>query len=285
MRLFTLLFTLVFAACGSSKKSEVSTAETLKPDESNHHLAISVNVDGNLHEWPEPLPGYSKETSLHFGVTDNKDFLFIAVACNEDRMQRKMLRAGMEIYISENGKKETLTGIAFPLPSTKTNRQPATADEIKLPEQNAKDYKSLQSAELTQLQTFGFKKTADGSYPLSNPNSIKVAYTWSDNNFFNIEYAIPLKELFTDASANNNIQVGFKLNGFSSKDNNPQGGRSNGVRGGGGMRGGSGMRGGGMRGGGGMRQNHEGSQGMNNMSEISKDQSFWIKYTISTDGK
>ncbi len=265
------MLALVLAGCGSSKKNESSAADTLKPDEGNHNLGIAVQVDGKLNEWPEPLPGYSRETAMHFGVTNDNDFLYIAVACSDERMQRKLLAMGMQVYISESGKKETVTGIAFPLPAVKTYLPPAPDDDVATAAQKTKDFKSKQLADQNQVRIFGFKKTADGTYTL-HENNFTVAYSQGSNNFFNIEYAIPVKEIFSNTVNSQSLQVGFKLNGYSGKDSKSQGGSYAGGAGRGGMRGG-GMRGGGMR-------NEYGSQG-GYMSELNKDQSFWTKYVIT----
>jgi uncharacterized membrane protein YgcG len=284
-----LLCMLMFGACSSSKKNESSNSESL-PEEGAHQLAIAVNVDGDLSEWPSPLPGYSKETSLHFGVTNNNDYLFIAVACADQQMQRKMLRAGMEIYISDFGKKETVTGIEFPMPAGRVNAPPQTTDDGNGAAERPGNFKTAALASETELRTFGLKKTPDRTYPINGSN-FKVATAWANNDFLNIEYAIPLKELYTGAnsSSNKSIQVGFKLNGFKHDENSRS---ANGSNAGGGMYGG-GMRGGGMRGGGirggGMRGGMRGGRmypGSNSAAEMmSKDQSFWTKYTVSSAGK
>jgi hypothetical protein len=274
---------LLAGSCGSSKKSEGARGATVPTGEGSHRLDITVNIDGKVNEWPQPLPGYSKETALHFGITNNQEYLFVAVACNEDRVQRKMLRSGMELYISENGKKQTLTGIGFPLPSIQSARQELATSEIETPERTSNHPKSTRNTELTQMQIFGLSKTTNGVYPIDQTDC-KVAYNWSDNNFFNIEYAIPLKEVFPETATvnNSNIQIGLKLNAFAYSNGSASRGASAGGRQagyGGGMRGG-GMRGGGMRGGG-MRQNGEADGGTNSMTDVAKDQTFWTKYSVS----
>jgi hypothetical protein len=279
---------ILSAGCGTSKSTTSSDPEISAPEISYQHpsLPVKIEVDGKLNEWPEPLPGYDKETSIHYGITNNKDFLFIAVSTSEQPMQTKILRTGLEVYISANGKKEKTTGIAFPLPSQNAARLEGRQGTEGPEEQRSAG--SMRKAVLsrdTQLRVFGFKKLADGDYPLST-NNCKVVMDWGENNFLNIEYAIPLTELFANNANTANLQIGFDINGFKANGNGEGRGSSTarvgGSNRGGGMRsGGGGGMGGRMHGGGGENwKQGEGRSMEQGMQNTTKEQTFWTRYAV-----
>ncbi len=241
-----------------------------------------IAIDGNLDDWPSPLPYYDEKSTIAYDVTNDRDNVYIIMKASDVQLQRKIMRAGMKVWIDSSGKKEQSTYINYPLESS----EPMRTMQGEGAKPNPAERKKRMEDHLRNIVFAGFDG-CNGSFLVAQTNScdIHVSIGYDDFNQMIWEASIPIKSFYKKISHKEDgkvIAVCFEIEGIKRTGNDGgegagRGGGSGGMRGGGGgMRGGGGgMRGGGgggMRGGG--NRPAEGSQQQENMTETTKT---WFK--------
>ncbi|MFI5186459.1 MAG: hypothetical protein ACHQF0_07030 [Chitinophagales bacterium] len=241
-------------------------------------------TDGKDTEWPEQKFEMDPATEIKYALDNDTQNLYLALIIPDSRMQTKMMRNGMELYIDSKAKKKEGKGIEFPVkrdPSTDNslmnfrNQGNEEGNEQETPEQRKAKMKTIRAAmalNLTSIKVFGFAGDQPEEQGLAMPGSAIVAFAWDTANIMCIEYKIPLSLLEVSASfTQKDISVGWKVNGFQK----PSGKSSSGSSGG--------NHHGGYGGGGGRRNSGSGGYGnegnkQQDFENSMKDQSFWTKY-------
>lgn len=256
---------------------------------------INHILDGLTKEWPDTNFTTDPETQVKYAFDNNNEFLFIAMRVPEFRMQMKLGRNAMKLFIDPKAKKKESKGIEFPVKSEAPTltMPPGDGDMRSAPagEKPHFDKKMMRASfasNMLYMNVFGFDESGTQSQGLDLPGKANIAFAWDSADVMHIEYRIPLS-LLGDLNSldNKEFSIGWKINGRQFSANREGGGEAGGEgmrgggrgrgEGGGGYGGGRGFGGGGNRfGGGGGNNSHD----RTDMEKMMKDQSIWNKYTI-----
>lgn len=286
MKTCFLSLLVFFVSCSSSKKTQDTAAapeiiHVRFPDDSSH-----IVVNGDLSDWNMNTMHTDNTTGISTYITTDTANLYIALHIDDQALQMKALRMGMEVYFDVTGNHAQNMYLSYPI-MPQTDEDPENSFKQSA---SAKGYKSMKQKLIGEdmiMQTTGFKTTPDGMHQKYNNNGPKAIVATDVTNNLVYEAAIPLRDIYgsdfkTAVKNNSQLSIGFKLNAFpkeylNENNNESGGGGMQGGGGGGGMNGGGGMRGGGRNGGGGFNGAGR-STGYNpvNKEEMVKDSQFWI---------
>lgn len=194
----------------------------------------------------------------------------------DEQMQRRILKAGVDIYFDAKANKSKTVDLTYPERNTRENGGGFNKNELLL--------------EADAYNVSGFLNMESGQYSSTDKKSaIKVALKFNSDSSLVYEAAIPmnnvLKDGLTKKALRKNFSIGIVVGALA--ESHPPGGRYNdqsmaggsrmqpriGI--GGGMRG-MGMGMGGMRGGFGRR-----GGAMNNNSNGPKDEALWNTFSFA----
>lgn len=269
--IITAIISLILVeSCGGSKKTSSSSGTS---EEKFYSRRLTPVIDGKMNEWGETLL-YDNNTKSIYALANDDTALYIVIKAVDRMQQMKIVQGGMEIWIDDKAKKKKSTGIKFPMggggmamPTGRSNGQ----------EKDGQDKAMRQQMRLKMLtmELTGFKEGINGSHDVYSNLQVKPVIDWDDKDNMIYELVIPFAALDETVRANlANISIGIVIKGLK-MDEAPGGGMPAGGPPGGGRPGGGGPPGGGMRpGGGGMPDRSQ-------MDNMSKDNSFWTKYTIA----
>ncbi len=282
---FLLLLVLFcfFVSCSSSKKTEGTAAapEVIHvsfPNDSSH-----IVVNGDLSDWNMNTIHTDNSTGISTYITTDTANLYIALHIDDQALQMKALRMGMEIYFDVTANHAQNMYLSYPIMS-QTDDNPENSFQQSA---SAKGYKSMKQKLIGQdmiMQTTGFKITPDGMHQKYNNNGPKAIVATDVTNNLVYEAAIPLRDIygndFRSAIKNNSqLSIGFKLNAFPKEYlNQTENSASTGGGNGGGFNGGGGGMHGGGRGSGGGFNSTGRTTGYNpvNKEEMVRDSQFWL---------
>lgn len=279
----TIILSIAFAG---SFSPTLATASPVASDTS----IIQHTQDGKLLEWPSEKFTVDNDTKLKYAIDNDSRNLYVALLIPDYGTQMKMMRTGMTIYIDLKAKKKEGRGIEFPVKPDKgetftptEGARPARNDGEEQDASKRNTYRimmrnSMAIKQLNTIKIFGFGESDPVQQVLDVPGSIQVTYKCDTAEAMEIEYRIPLSLLGDAASLHEKlISIGCKIHAMEMRAGGfSDGGGGMGGMGGGGMRGGGGGRMGGGRGG-------MGGGGMGGMDRESmmREQSFWVKYTLT----
>ena len=63
-----------------------------------HYQSTPVVADGQAGDWPQPLRFTNPRHTLSFNITNDGKNVYVCVLTKDDRMQRRILRAGMDVF-------------------------------------------------------------------------------------------------------------------------------------------------------------------------------------------
>ncbi len=253
---------LLIESCGSTKNASTSSGESEEKYYSRHLTPV---IDGKMNEWGETLM-FDNSTKCIYSIANDDVALYIAIKAADRTQQMKIVQGGMEIWIDYTAKKKKSTGIKFPLgggrmamPAGGSNRQ------------DPKEMRQQMKLNMQTMELVGFKEDLNGSHNVYSTIQVKPAIEWDDKDNMVYELAIPFAVLDEAVRANlATISIGIFVKGIKMEQgfgDRPAGGPPGGRMPGGGAPGGS-------RPGGGMPDQAQ-------MENMSKDNSFWTKYTLA----
>lgn len=252
-----------------------------------------VTADGISREWEIPLRYYDYNSKLQYTVTNDTSNLYICIRACDEISQKKIIRAGMQIWIDTSGKKKEVTGILFPLANLsngeyKKHSSYRDSSETKTPLFQKTDSKSIKrryDRQPKEIQLVGFKPPIEGTVFLKNGFGIIANIDWDSIGVMTYEAIIPFRTFYknqlTAKDSTKLFDVTIKIPAIALT--NTQRGGDAGMRGGSDMRGGNGMSGGsGMHGGGrgGMHSENGNSQGASGEMNEPNTIHIWIKLAL-----
>ena len=200
-----------------------------------------VKIDGMPQEWKLPLRYYDAGTKLFFAFANDDKNLYLCFQAPDEMNQVKIMRAGMEIYLSTKGKHKV--SVTFPLAD---QSEPAPSQNDNGDRQNT-DRKTRRTSFIlqnTMMDVKGFE-TRNGLIPINDTSGINAAINWDENDKLTYEVAIPLKEWFginyTDADISKDISLDIVINAVKRQVHPGGSGNSFSGKGRGGRMGGGGM--------------------------------------------
>jgi len=284
MRFSFLLPVFLLHGFTSPRNLSVEDFKESKSDTSFTHI-----IDGKVTEWSPASFETDMLTEIKYAKDNDAQNLYLALIIPSTRIQMKIMRQGMELYIDIKDKKKAKQGIEFPVKRDQTTENTMTSPRSQrdeenpgkeTPEQKKARFKAMRASmtlNLVSMKVFGFSEDKSEEQGLIMPGSANVAFAWDSTETMCIEYKIPISLLGASSSlSQKEITLGWKLNGFQMSSNNSSSGESSQ---GGGRHGGGGGRHGGGGGGGGYHNQGEASN-QQDIQNLMKDQSFWTKYTF-----
>jgi len=79
------------------------------------HSDTTHEVDGDIKEWSDSSFIKDAVTNISYAFANNNTHLFVALKCTDPRMQLKLMRLGMQLYIDVKGKHKEGMGVGFPV--------------------------------------------------------------------------------------------------------------------------------------------------------------------------
>ncbi len=242
----------------------------------NHYQSSSVIIDGDASDWQTPLRYSNSSYTLSYNITNDEKNIYLCMITKDEQMQRRILKAGVDIYFDAKANKSKTVDLTYPERNTRENGGGFNKNELLL--------------EADAYNVSGFLNMESGQYSSTDKKSaIKVALKFNSDSSLVYEAAIPmnnvLKDGLTKKALRKNFSIGIVVGALA--ESHPPGGRYNdqsmaggsrmqpriGI--GGGMRG-MGMGMGGMRGGFGRR-----GGAMNNNSNRPKDEALWNTFSFA----
>lgn len=228
-------------------------------------------IDGSSSDWNTTLE--SESPGVSYGISNDSENLYIRLNITDQDVQRKILMAGLTLWIDTTGRKKEDLGIICPI-----QKAPARMDEKAM--KGMTNPHDFNKNELLEAEFIGFSKSICSYYISNNPYKINVSIDIDEFKSMYYEMKIPLLTIYKEFSdlTNKELSIGFET-GSIEKPNRDQ--MSSNM--GGGRPGGMGGRSGGLGGGpsGGMGGNSGGmSEGMSNqasMQSLSSPTKFWVK--------
>lgn len=261
-----IVLLILLESCGSSKKTGSSSGTS---EDKYYSRLLTPVIDGKMNEWGETLL-FDNSTKCIYAIANDDSALYIVIKAMERSQQMKIVQGGMEIWIDDMAKKKKSTGVKFPVGggsmSMPTGRTSGGG-------QDSKEMRQQMKLKMLTMELKGFKEGLNGPQSVSSNVQVKPVIDWDDKDNMIYEVVIPFAALDETVRAKlTHISIGIFIKGLK-MEQGP----------GGGMPGG-GMPGGGRPGGGppgGMRPGGGGMPDQSQMENISKDNSFWTKYTIA----
>jgi hypothetical protein len=272
----TIVLLILLQSCGSSKKAGSSSAT---PEEKYYSRHLTPVVDGKMNEWGETLL-YDNSTKCIYALANDDSALYIAIKASDRTQQMKIVQGGMEIWIDGTAKRKKSIGVKFPLgggsmqmPAGRTSGREQDSKEM------AKQMRLQMKLKMLTMELAGFKEDLNGTQSVYSNVPVKPVIEWDDKDNMIYELVIPFAAMDETVRANlHNISIGIFIKGLKMEQGSGGGMPAGGPPGGG-------MPGGGRPGGGppgaGMRPGGGGMPDQSEMENMSKDNSFWTKYTIA----
>lgn len=237
-----------------------------------HYQSTPVTADGQTDDWSLPLRFINPPHTLAFNVTNDAKNIYVVVMTKDERMQQRILRAGMDVFFDPKGKQNHSIGLSYPESNTDPNDAAFTTPNPKAALLN----------EASVYNTSGFLNVENGQFNVNDKTTqIRIAMSFHSDSTLVYEAIVPLYTLLRKGALDpktlkKNFSVGIVVGNLpdrSANNRNQGGGGGFRPRMGFGM-GGMGMGGGGMRGGGGNRNSNTNNQ--------PKDESDWYTFRFAT---
>jgi hypothetical protein len=183
-------------------------------------------IDGFNSDWAKPLPYFDSKEKIAYGVSNDRDNIYILLSTRDPLEQRKILEGGLTVWINSQAEKNenTSVGIGFPTDS-RNNRE---RNLMAAAQPDAYKNKPISPDDLRDYSLFGFNKeepVEHYDYDSSNAEGIQVKINLSSLGELVYEASIPLASIYPKSSTPfaKSIAVGFFMDGLP-----PQAGRRNG---------------------------------------------------------
>lgn len=171
--------------------------------------SIPVNVDGQAIEY-QHMRNYINETKMTYSLSNDRKNLYLCLRTSDETMQKKIMRAGMEIWIDTTVREKKITGILFPLANGYKMKPEVTGlpldGERQRPDFSIMKQKFLLGQTFMQLE--GFRHVPNGLSHLENNSGIKVRINWDSTNAMVYEASVPFKTFYRESlTAKDSIKV------------------------------------------------------------------------------
>jgi len=179
-----------------------------------------VIIDGSVSEYQD-FRFYNKETKMFYSLYNDNANLYVCLKTNDEAMQMKIMKVGMEIWIDTLEKSKEQNGILFPLAKGNSinmdGMKPQTNHEKQKPDFNT--VKNNFFLEQNFMILVGFKNTTKGLTSLEDKSGIKVKINWDSTNSMIYEAIIPFitfyKESLSNIDSTKFFTLTLNINAFS----------------------------------------------------------------------
>lgn len=105
-------------------------AQKKKKEEYQLVPPFPVTVDANLLEWDGKLTPIGQDSSWSFAVTNDSEFIYLAVLVKNEMLQYEAVRNGIVLNINKDGKKKDGAQLIFPIPDSESRRAMSQDDNF-----------------------------------------------------------------------------------------------------------------------------------------------------------
>jgi hypothetical protein len=169
-------------------------------------------IDGILNDWAEPIKFTSNQAGFQMAFSNDSMALYVALKVTDHRMQMKMMREGLRLFIDGGGKKSESRLVEYPLPLPPPKASEGGPDRP--------DTFAMKKRVLQNLNTFGvsgMNGIPNGNLQPGNPYDVEAAAAWDSLGQMTLEYQLPLK--YFDISVSTAIiSMGLFLPGSNAMD-------------------------------------------------------------------
>ena len=145
-------FNLLFAGCNAYEATYEKTP---------------LNIDGLSSDWTTTLDSKGN-SSFSYGISNDKENLYVRININDPSIQKKMMLAGLTVWIDTTGKKKENFGITCPIEKT-------------LPKMDRNKMKQMQNTpvwkqnQLLEAEFLGFKEYTENYFISQNPYDVEIS--------------------------------------------------------------------------------------------------------------
>lgn len=220
-----ILIAMILLACGSSKNVQQSAIVQSIPWQRDSFVANGDDAD-----WVSALTPLDEKLGISYGVSNDKDNLYIRLSSQNEITIQRILRGGLTVYINNHGVKEEAgaAGISFP-----TGNRVQKGDKLLNDRPELQQNKHVALDAVQDYSLFGFRdiKTPENfDYGKPNPAGIELGIGLNNAGAVVYEVTVPLTAFLAEADLRNPGRKSFAL-GFVLDPVPGQGG----SRGGGGL--------------------------------------------------
>lgn len=152
----------------------------------------ALKIDGNLNDWNDSLKHYNENTGFSFNISNNKDYLYLAIKSQDKKNLSRILARGISFSVNTEGKKKPGQTVVFPV-FDRGSQLPKPAN-VKTEGQVQKNQEQILS-KIKQIKVYGFADVLDGAISLQNTYGISAAANFDAQDNMVIEIAIPFRLL------------------------------------------------------------------------------------------
>ncbi len=176
---------------------------------------------------------YNNITNMFYSLSNDNDNLYLSIKINDEKMQAKIMAAGMEIWIDTTANSTKQTGILFPLANYNKMYLYKTSYIINN-ESLIQDLKVMKQNFLFEqpfMLLIGFMNTTNGLCSLEDNSGIKVKITWNNTNSMIYEAVIPFNTCYkeTDIDGLKTITLTININALTMPQKSQSGRCSKGM--------------------------------------------------------
>ena len=230
-----------------------------------------LNIDGSSSDWTTTLDS-KDNNSFSYGISNDNENLYIRININDQSIQKKLILAGLTVWVDTTGRKNETFGITCPI-----KKAPPKIDRnFKQRTQSTPNWSNNQ---LLEIEFIGLKDQVEIYYLYDNPYSVEVSIDQDEFKSLYYEMKIPFKSIYSDYSdiSLKTLSIGLETGALEmpSPGSGPVGmsGRPGGMSGGG--KGGG--RSGGMPGGGKGVGRSIGMPNNSSVTNMTTPTKVWIK--------
>lgn len=148
-----------------------------------HYQATPIVADGQADDWPQPLRFTNPRHTYSFNITNDNRNLYVCIMTKDDRMQRRILKAGMDVFFDQKGQENHDIDLSYP--------ESNTADALSSPDSASSKHALLTAA--TTFNTSGFLNIENGQFSKGDKACpIKVALALHADSTLVYEAVVPL---------------------------------------------------------------------------------------------
>ncbi|MCK5028210.1 MAG: hypothetical protein KAR57_01155 [Bacteroidales bacterium] len=147
-----------------------------------------LKIDGSSSDWKTTLESRNNN-SFSYGISNDKENLYIRININDQDIQRKLILAGFTVWIDTTGKKKENVGISCPIKKTlpKLNK-----NKIK----EMKDSPEWNKNQLLESEFIGFKEYTETYFISQNPYGVEISIDQDKFKSLYYEMKIPFKSIY-----------------------------------------------------------------------------------------
>jgi len=221
--------------------SPVNAQKLKSVQEGNVRAPSNIKIDGKLSEWNDAFQAYNTTTSLSYTVSNDDNYLYLAVKSTDQMNSNKIAAAGLNFTINTADKKKEAGAFALIFPiankSVMTGMLPqhggpggpgdgfgggpgggAPGNPFILDSATADKLHKTTIDGAKEIKLVGFKDIPDSVISIYNEYGIKAAINYDTKGNLTYEAAVPLKLLGLSTDNPKEFYYNVKINAIQLPD-------------------------------------------------------------------